>query len=316
MDAQHTGSRVVVVGSINADLTLLVDRHPLPGETLMARGGTRTPGGKGANQALAAARAGAEVALLGAVGQDDAAPVALSLLREAGVDLGTVATVPGPTGLATVTVAADGENTILVVAGANDTVTPERVRSRAELVSSAAVVLVQGEIPRESTEEALRLATGRTVLNPAPVLALDAELVRASDPLVVNEHEAAQVLAALTDTGSPDPEAAAADPVGTVTALRDAGVRSVVLTLGGAGSVVADDSGTVRVPAADVHAVDTTGAGDGFIGALAARLADGAGLAEAARYAARFSGASVTRTGAQPSYPMPGDTLSTLGDEE
>lgn len=311
MDAQHTGPLVVVVGSINADLTLLVDRHPLPGETLMARGGTRTPGGKGANQALAAACAGAEVAMLGAVGEDDAAPVALSLLREAAVDLEAVATVTGPTGLATVTVAADGENTILVVAGANDEVTPARVREHASLIGEAAVVLVQGEIPRESTEEALRLATGRTVLNPAPVLALDADLVRASDPLVVNEHEASQVLAELTRTAQAAPESVVADPEGTVSALRAAGVRSVVLTLGGAGSVVADDTGTVRVPAAHVHAVDTTGAGDGFIGALAARLADGATLDDAARYAARFSGFSVTRTGAQPSYPTPGDELPT-----
>lgn len=305
---------VVVVGSLNVDLALTVDRHPSPGETLIAGGGDRSPGGKGANQALAASRSGAAVHMVGAVGDDPDAEVALGLLREDGVDLSAVAVVPGPTGLAVVTVATDGENAILVVPGANASVDAAAVDRHADLLARAAVLVLQGEISREGIEaaaRAVRTAGGRVVLNPAPVLTLDPAVLRAADPLVVNEHEAAAVLeqlgGAATDAGEDR------DPQELVAALRDAGVRSVVLTLGARGAVVAGpaldagdgteaDEPTV-IPAAQVEVVDTTGAGDAFIGALAAHLAAGEGLVRAAERATAFAGRSVTARGAQSSYP-------------
>lgn len=305
---------VVVVGSLNVDLALTVDRHPSPGETLIAGGGDRSPGGKGANQALAASRSGAAVHMVGAVGDDPDAEVALGLLRADGVDLSAVAVVPGPTGLAVVTVAADGENAILVVPGANASVDAAAVDRHADLLARAAVLVLQGEISREGIEaaaRAVRTAGGRVVLNPAPVLTLDPAVLRAADPLVVNEHEAAAVLeqlgGAATDAGEDR------DPQELVAALRDAGVRSVVLTLGARGAVVAGpalDAGDrtevdepAVIPAAQVEVVDTTGAGDAFIGALAAHLAAGEGLVRAAERATAFAGRSVTARGAQSSYP-------------
>lgn len=310
---------VVVVGSLNADLTVRVTRHPHPGETLLGDGGQMTPGGKGANQALAAARTGARVAMVGAVGQDQAAQVALSLLEQGGVDLAGVARREGPTGLAVVTVAGDGENSIVVVPGANAAMDAEAVSAQRELIAQAAVVVLQGEIPRSGIEAAIHCATGLVVLNPAPVLALDADLVRRADPLVVNEHEAAAALEQLearpqgVPAGTPaTPPAPDADPRDLVAGLVTAGVRSVVLTLRAAGCLVADAAGTDTVPAAQVEAVDTTGAGDAFVGALAARLADGEDLRSAARHASRVAGFSVTGRGAQPSYPRGEDLLPEL----
>lgn len=301
----------VVVGSLNADLTVRVQRHPRPGETLHGEGGRMTPGGKGANQALATARTGARVAMVGAVGDDQAAAVALSLLREGGVDLRAVSRRQGPTGLAVITVDAGGENSIVVVPGANASMDAEAVGMHRELIGAASVVVLQGEIPRSGIEAAIRCSTGRVVLNPAPVLALDPALVRRADPLVVNEHEAGEVLAQLAGT-FPAPKTPAADPRALVDSLLAAGVRSVVLTLGGAGCLVGDPEGVIAIPAAQVEAVDTTGAGDAFIGALAARLADAGELRDACRFASQVAGFSVTGPGAQPSYPGIDDPLPPL----
>lgn len=304
-------SGIVVVGSINADLNLRVRRHPGPGETLIGDDGTVTPGGKGANQALAARRLGAEVRMIGAVGDDPNAAAALSLLDEAGVDLDSVPVREGtPTGLAVVTVDAAGENTIVVVPGANATVDGTAVRAHAEKLRSAEMVVLQGEIPRDGIEEAVRLSGGRVILNPAPVLELDPEVLRRSDPLVVNEHEAGLVLSLLApDTGLPS------TPEETLHALRREGIGSVVLTLGGAGSLVlpGDASEAVRIPACPVEAVDTTGAGDAFIGALAAHLLESDDLVEAARFASRVGAFAVQSEGAQPSYPHRGDELPEPG---
>lgn len=323
--ADRPEGEVVVVGSLNVDLHLAVPRHPRPGETVAARprgaGGSaprRSPGGKGANQALAASRAGARVAMIGAVGQDAEAEIAISLLREAGVDLSGVANVTAPTGLAVVAVDPCGENTIIVDAGANAAVDAAAVRTHARRLAEATAVLLQGEIPREGSEEAARLAGGRLLLNPAPVGELDPAVLRRADPLVVNEHEAAAMLTLLeVESAGEDP--VAADPDGPVTgaeslarALHEAGVPSVVLTLGGRGSLTVDATGLRRQGIAAVTAVDTTGAGDAFIGALAACLAAGAELAPAAEHAARFAGASVTAAGAQPSYPARGAALPPL----
>ena len=305
--ASSPDGTIVVVGSVNVDLLAQVRRHPRPGETLHGTGGRMLPGGKGANQAVAAARLGARVAMVGAVGSDVQAEAALSALREAGVDLGHVAEIEGPTGLAIVTVAEDGENSIVVIAGANDAMDAGRVRAAAEAISAARIVVCQGEIPRDGIEALPALVTGRFLHNPAPVMELDPAVLRASDPLVVNQHEAGLVLAQLAP-GQEAPE----DPEAVVAALRAAGIPSAVLTLGADGSLVADQAGVRRVPPAPVEAVDTTGSGDAFIGALALGLARGDDLATAARLASRVGAFAATGEGAQPSYPTAADELPAL----
>ncbi|PPB48202.1 ribokinase [Arthrobacter pityocampae] len=296
------GSGIVVVGSINADLVVTADRHPRPGETVAGRSMTVLPGGKGANQAVAAALLGAEVALVGAVGADAYADVALSLLTTAGVDLRAVRRTDGATGLAVIQVAGDGENTIVVLPGANAGMTPDLVAASAGTIRAAGVVVVQGELPADTTAAAVRLATGRVIVNLAPVIALDRAALLRADPLVVNEHEGALVLERF---GHP----VAADHPGVVEGLLGLGFASVVMTLGGAGALVADGGGLHRVPAPQVAVVDTTGAGDAFVGALAARLVTGEPLDDAVRYAVRVGSYAVRRPGAQPSYPTPADAL-------
>lgn len=383
--AAHGRTGVVVVGSVNADLLTTVDQHPRPGETVLGRTLDVLPGGKGANQAVAAARLGATTTLVGAVGSDQFAEPALAGLKDAGVDLDALAVVEGPTGVAQVTVAADGENAIVVIPGANAHVDAAAVDASAAVIGSAAVVIVQGEIPRAGIEAAAAHTRGRLVVNLAPVVDVDRSVLLAADPLVVNEHEAALVLAALdrtaaldktagtaasaavaalaalagtarsavstvrvdglsagpavpessgapgagvsasdatqgaaTETGETGPEARSeAGPEAearVVAALVAHGVRSVVLTVGARGAIVADASGATRVPSPRVDAVDTTGAGDAFVGALAFRLSEGDGLVQAARLAARVGAAAVRGSGAQPSYPWAGDQLPEVDD--
>ena len=300
---------ITVVGSINVDLISQVRRHPQPGETLHGTGGQMLPGGKGANQAVAAAKLGGDVRMIGAVGTDAQAEVGLAGLRAAGVDLTGVREIEVPTGLAIVTVAEDGENTIVVIAGANDSVDAAQITAAKDVIATSSIVVCQGEIPREGIEALPALVTGRFLHNPAPVMELDPAVLRTSDPLVVNEHEAALVLAQL-DPDAEVPEA----PEQIVGALREAGIASVVLTLGARGSLVADADGTHRIPAAPVTAVDTTGAGDAFIGALAVGLARGETLPDAARLASRVGAFAATGQGAQPSYPSTGDELPQLAE--
>ena len=300
---------ITVVGSINVDLISQVRRHPQPGETLHGTGGQMLPGGKGANQAVAAAKLGGDVRMIGAVGTDAQAEVGLAGLRAAGVDLTGVREIEVPTGLAIVTVAEDGENTIVVIAGANDSVDAAQITAAKDVIATSSIVVCQGEIPREGIEALPALVTGRFLHNPAPVMELDPAVLRTSDPLVVNEHEAALVLAQL-DPDAEVPEA----PEQIVGALREAGIASVVLTLGARGSLVADADGTHRIPAAPVTAVDTTGAGDAFIGALAVGLARGEALPDAARLASRVGAFAATGQGAQPSYPSTGDELPQLAE--
>ncbi len=295
-------SRVVVVGSLNVDLHLLLQRHILPGETLLAGGGTFSPGGKGANQACAAALAGAPTTMLGALGDDAASSVATSRLEDAGVDLGHVVRVSGPSGLAVVSVDAQAENTVVVVPGANALVTPEMVEGWRDQIEAAEVVVLQGEISAESNLAASRLVMGRLVVNLAPVIEVDPAVLRAANPLVVNEHEGA---AALTQLGGPE----LTDPSEIVAGLRGAGVATVVMTVGSAGSLVAEGDGVTAVPSPKVKAVDTVGAGDAFCGALSARLAAGDDLLDAAAYASRFAAYTVQFEGAQSSYPAPGAEL-------
>lgn len=297
-----SAAKICVVGSINADLTVNVDRHPTPGETLLGSGGGITAGGKGANQACAAARLGAPVALVGAVGTDSNAIPATALLREANVDLTHVEEVNEVTGLAVITVAANGENTVQVVPGANALVDADFVSRHAEPVEAAEVVLLQGEIPADGFARAVELAKGRVVINLAPVVNVPREALLAADPLMANEHEAGLILDQLgyDSTGTPEDLARR---------LKDAGFASVVLTLGAAGALVVEGDALTHIPSPQVEAVDTVGAGDSFAGAFCARIIEGDTLVEASTYACRVGAFSVTRPGAQPSYPTAADTL-------
>ncbi|OQO90675.1 ribokinase [Saccharomonospora piscinae] len=288
-------AQLLVVGSANADLVVPAERRPSGGETVLG-GDTETwPGGKGANTAVAAARLGADVALLGAVGDDAHGRLLLDSLHGSGVHTGLVRVVPRPTGLAFITVTPDGENSILVSPGANHALRPDDVAS---VVSEAKVAVVSMEIPLDTVERAINAAAAsgtRTVLNLSPVAAVPAPTLAGVDVLLVNEHEAAWLL------GS----GAADGMVGTreLAGLLDLGPRAAVVTSGARGAVVVEQEGLTEVPTPAVEVVDTTGAGDAFAGALATALTRDAGLADAAASAVRVAALSVTRRGAQPSYP-------------
>jgi len=303
MTTEHPTADIVVVGSINADLTVTVARHPSPGETLLGGGGGITAGGKGANQAVAAALQGASVAMVAAVGKDPYAEPATEHLHSSGVDMSSVAEVDETTGLAVITVSEDGENNIVVVPGANATVDAAYVESRADIIAGAGLVLLQGEIPADGFAAAVRLATGRVVVNLAPVIEVDRASLLKADPIMANEHEAGLILEQL-GAGIPSEE-----PTDLAQALLDAGFPSVVLTLGGAGALVADASGVTPIATPSVSSVDSTGAGDAFAGAFVARLVAGDDLVPAAEFAARVGAFSVTGHGAQASYPGPDDEL-------
>ncbi|APT84545.1 ribokinase [Corynebacterium aquilae] len=290
---------IAVVGSINADLSVTVDRHPKPGETLLGSGGRVLPGGKGANQAVAARLQGAEVFFVGAVGNDANASEALSIMTASGVDLAGVAEVDSPTGLAVITVDQSGENSIVVVPGANALVDADMVTKHAQRLRQCGIILVQGELPAEAVTAAQKNCTGRFVINMGPVIALEKDVLLKANPLIVNEHEGAATLAQL---GGQDNTVSQED---LAQALVEAGFESVVITIGKKGAIVADRHGMTHVSSPGVSAVDTTGAGDAFAGALAARLAAGDHLVAAAKHAVKVAALSVTRHGAQSSYPGP-----------
>ncbi|AGM10656.1 ribokinase [Amycolatopsis keratiniphila] len=278
-------SQVLVIGSANADLVVPVDRRPGGGETVLGGDTILSPGGKGANTAVAAARLGADVALLGAVGDDPYGELLKRSLAESGVDTGSLRTSERPTGIAYITVTPDGENSILVSPGANSALRPEDVD-----LDGAEIVVLSLEIPLETVEHAVAKAveTGvKTLLNLSPAAELSAKTLKGLDVLLVNEHEAAFLLGGEADFPK----------------LLDLGPKAAVVTLGAKGAAVVTADGVTEVPSPKVEAVDTTGAGDAFAGALATSLAKGEELADAARKAVKVAAITVTRQGAQPSYP-------------
>ncbi|MGW1497834.1 ribokinase [Streptomyces mirabilis] len=293
---------LLVVGSANADLVIGVERRPAAGETVLGSDLVVHPGGKGANQAVAAGRLGARTALLARVGDDAHGRLLLDSQRAAGVDTAGVLVGGAPTGVALITVDPSGDNSIVVSPGANGRLTPEDVRSAGNLLAASRVVSAQLEIPLETVVEVVRnLAPGsRFVLNPSPPRALPAEVLAACDPLIVNEHEARVIVG--TDLGD--------SPEDWASALLALGPRSVVITLGARGALVASAEGAARVPSVKVETVDTTGAGDAFTAALAWRLGLDEPLAAAAAYAARVGAAAVTRAGAQESFPTAEEVAS------
>ncbi|MFD7935667.1 ribokinase [Streptomyces sp. NPDC059755] len=297
---------LLVVGSANADLVIEVERRPAAGETVLGSDLAVHPGGKGANQAVAAARLGARTALLARVGDDAYGRLLLDSQRAAGVDTAGVLVGGAPTGVALITVDPSGDNSIVVSPGANGRLTPADVRAAAGLCHASRVVSAQLEIPLETVVEVVRnLAPGsRFVLNPSPPRPLPAEVLAACDPLIVNEHEARVILGAA---------GVSEDPEDWARLLLAKGPRSVVVTLGSEGALVASAEGVSRVPSVKVAAVDTTGAGDSFTAALAWRLGTGSSLAEAAAYAARVGAAAVTRRGAQESFPTAAEVEALCG---
>ncbi|MEI5100025.1 ribokinase [Streptomyces sp. PmtG] len=283
---------IVVLGSTNMDLVAYVPRAPQRGETVTGREFRTFPGGKGANQAVAAARAGATVSMIGAVGTDAFGTQLRTALDHSGVDTDLLRTVEGATGTAHIVVDDEGGNAIVVVPGANAALTALSHGDEA-LIASAGLLLLQLETPLEGVTAAARYARERgvrTVLTPAPAQALPPELLAATDLLIPNEHEAA------TLTGAADPRAAAR-------ALLDR-VPEVVVTLGADGSLyAARGAEPVTVPAPRVTAVDTTGAGDTFVGALATALGEGRPMPDALAWASTAAALSVRRPGAAASMP-------------
>ena len=277
---------VVIVGSANLDLVARTPRLPKPGETVTGSNYFEFCGGKGANQAIAAARAGANTAFIGALGNDHAGETLRVAFKYDDVDISAVQFVSEPTGRALIGVSDDGENSIIVVPGANHAITIGDVERNAKIITSAKVLLCQLEVPLEVVQRAFELAGENSIriLNPAPAQSLSKELLQLVDVITPNEHEM-QLL-------------------GGSEALLKCGVKTIVVTQGARGALMITEKGETRIPPFEVDPVDSTGAGDAFCGMLAARLAIGESIQNALK-AAVVSGALATLTeGAVPSLPL------------
>lgn len=300
-EAEGTAARVVVVGSANVDVMARVPRIPAPGETLLATSLTRGPGGKGANQAVASARAGgADTWFVGRLGDDGDGELLRRSLAGSGVGVDAIETSSEPTGTALISVADDGENAIVVVGGANADFSSLSQLQR-DRIRAADVVVAQLEIPLGTVHAAAqaRRSGARFVLNAAPSQPLPQELLADVDVLVVNEHE-------LTDlAGEMDPEKAM-----TAVARR---VPALVVTLGARGSIAVERDRRTSIAAIPATPVDTTGAGDTFVGVLAARLAAGDGLTDAARWGSAAAALAVQRQGAQAAVPSAAEVAAVMG---
>lgn len=291
--------RVVVVGSLNLDIVVELPRLPEAGETLLGDSIQRHAGGKGLNQAVAAARLGAPVTLVGALGDDPAADFLAQVVEEEGIEGGSaIARVDGPSGTAIIEVDGAGQNRIIVIPGANERVSGEHVEAALVAIDDAAVVLVQGEIPRGAAEAAVRVGRAqglRTILNPAPVRDYHLGLLPLVDIVVPNEHEALELSGLPTTTTVDATEAARW--------FTEFGPRYAVITRGGRGSVWASATTCGSSGAIAVSAIDTVAAGDAFCGGLAVALAEGRNIGEAVRWASACGALATTVRGAVPSLP-------------
>lgn len=308
---QHEPTGIAVVGSANADLVIKVARRPGAGETLMGGDLTTVAGGKGANQAAAAALAGAPVRFVGCVGGDGNGEMLRESLRSAGVDTSPLLTSDRPTGTAVIFLTADGENSIVVSPGANQELTIERAMAQSASWRTAATVVLSLEVPHDTVAHVANDAAAhgvRVIVNAAPAAQLSDATLAHCNPLIVNEHEALEVLGAeATDPERDDFEALARR-------LLAAGAQSAIITLGSAGAVIATSENTTHLPAFTVEAVDTTGAGDAFVGAVAAELDRGAPLTDAVTFAQAMSALSVQRFGAQTSYVTEAEVRAFLAE--
>jgi ribokinase len=292
----NTAPRICVLGSLNMDLVVRTPRLPRPGETVPGGPLETFPGGKGANQAVAAARAGGRVAMIGAVGADEHGAALRAGLELAGVEPRLARRHGLATGVASITVDAAGENSIVVSAGANGSVDEALIDAEADAIAGADLLLVQLEVPAAAVLHAAQRARQhgvRLLLNAAPAAPLDPRLLAATAILVVNRLEAIAV-------GGTDPDL---PPDALARHLAAAGPALVVVTLGAAGAVACDGRQLYRQPGFAVDAVDSVAAGDAFVGALAVELAAGTDVAAALRFACAAGALATTRRGAQPSLP-------------
>ncbi len=315
--SQKTPS-IVVVGSANMDLVVRAPRLPVPGETLAGTGFETIPGGKGANQAVAAARLGAAVTMVGCVGDDAFGTTLREGLNADGIDTTSLRTVSGSSGIAVITVAQNGANSIVIVGGANDVLDRSDVDATAQTIAAADMLICQLETPLAIVEHAIATAVRHhtpVLLNPAPARPLPGSLLAQVDYLVVNETEA-ELLSGIPVGNAADAERAAA-------ALLEQGARCVIVTLGASGvfwrAADADNAAAVEstlqgyVAAHKVQAVDTTAAGDTFAGGFAAARAAGQSIADAIAFGQQAAAISVTRHGAQTSIPTRADVLALVG---
>lgn len=298
---------ITVFGSINMDLVATTPRLPKPGETVPGTGFTTAAGGKGANQALAAKRAGAAVRMVGAVGRDEFAAPALDLLDKAGTDLSAVARVDGPTGTALILVGGDGENMIAVVPGANGTVSPDQARAALAETATGNILMLQLEVPVASVKAALESARAhgvRTVLNTAPLIEEAAELAQLADIVIANETEFERLVG--RDNLSADTRE---DML--LDMHRKTG-QVLIITLGADGVVAAEGGTLHRTRGLKIEPVDTVGAGDTFCGYLAASLDAGLPFDKALRRAAVAGSLACLKAGAQPSIPTASEVDTAL----
>jgi ribokinase len=300
---------VVVVGSSNTDMILRVAHVPRPGETILGGVFSTAPGGKGANQAVAAARAGGSVAFVARVGRDSLGDEAIAGFRREGMTLShIVRDAAQPSGVALIFVGDDGENSIGVAGGANQRLSPRDITAARSLIKGARVLLLQLETPLETVEAAASIASKAgidVVLNPAPAQILPDALLRKVTFLTPNETEASMLSGVVVDGVESATRAARI--------LQKRGARNVIVTLGANGALVATGEDARWIPGFPVRAVDTTAAGDVFNGALAVRLAEGCPIDEAVRFAHAAAAISVTRPGAQPSIPTRREINKKLG---
>jgi ribokinase len=293
--------QIVVIGSLNTDFVIRVTRFPVPGETLVAEGYQIFPGGKGANQAYAAAKLGARVAMVGQVGNDAQADWLKANLAAVGVEVGSVLLDPTvPSGSATITINREGQNQIIIVPGANGTFSAERLDSSRDVLARAGVVLLQLEVPLPTVMAAARLARNAgalVILDPAPAQPLPDELLALADYLTPNETELCLLNSkAPTDLSPPDAALLAGN-------LLARGARKVLVKMGAQGALLVGGKQNHFWPALPVKAVDSTAAGDAFNAAFAAGFVQGRSEEEAGDFATAAAACSVQRAGAQPSMP-------------
>ena len=290
--------RIAVVGSANIDLTTFTSQFPKPGETIFAEKFDLGFGGKGANQAVAARLCGADVFMIARVGNDLFGPATIENFRTQGIDVTHVKQVDGlSSGVAPIFVEPSGQNRILVIKGANDALTPKHVDAAAHLLQSVDCIVLQFEIPLETvyyTAAFARRHGVRCILNPAPAQPVDLAVLEGLDYFVPNEHEAEAIVE--------KPVKTLEDAKQCAQSLLGSGIRHVIVTLGANGSLLASNEGTVHVPAFSVNAVDSSGAGDAFIGSFAVFLAEGLSQQEAVRRANLYAALSTTGVGTQKSF--------------
>ena len=293
-------NKVTIVGSLNVDTTLRIKRMPLPGETLAAEGKSSAAGGKGANQAVSAARSGAQTAFIGEVGKDNSGQMMLDEMKANGIDVaGIRENDQVGTGTASILLDENGQNSILIYGGANQQLSPTDVEAAKDKITAADFVVAQFETPQAATLRAFQLAKANgvtTILNPAPAQKIDPEVLKLTDLIIPNETESAELTGVIiTDETSMLISAAK---------FAQMGVRNLIITVGAKGAFYCTQDGYSFIPAFKVNAVDTTAAGDTFIGALSSQLKpDMSNIEKALVYAQRASSLAVQKMAALPSIP-------------